>query len=430
MRRDRVQALLLVVLALICGGAAGCSRGWAIVVGVPEVEPAALQTLQAGIPAPLLLDMRGPQEYVAGHIEGAVRVELNELAGYLERAGPPRTTPLVLVCNSGWISVDGAVHAGRQGYSGAASLAGGMERWQALGLPVVTGPGDRPPAALLGPPERHLGMARQLVVFTNGMIIKPIHMLLSLLLILLLWGRRESDLRLFRWALIVFLGGETACALNYLSTDVGEILGLELAHDAGMIALGALLPWGLLRMLDERVLHFSRPGHRCSFRGLCGACGDPDPTICRLARIARWGAVGLAVVALVPLAAPLRPANQVLGVFGDWVGCVSTVHLQAFEFRLFPAVAVVLFLLAALRLRGRREDLERAQPLLFVGLGFMSFSMVRFLLVAAFEHAPGWDWWWEEATELLTVGAMALLLYQFRDTFELRWPWARPGGGQ
>ncbi len=419
------RAASLCALAVLAAATAGCSSGWALVVGAPEVEPSQVQALQAASPRPLILDMRDAQAYEAGHIAGAVRVELSEIAGYLEAAGPPRATPVVLVCTSGWLSVDGAVHAARKGYSGAASLAGGMLRWQQEGLPLQAGPGVRPAAELLAPPRRHLTLARQVVVFTNGLVVKPIHMLLSLLLIILLWRRNEPDLRLFRWALIVFLAGESACALNYLFTDVGEILGLELAHDAGMIALGALLPWGFLRTVDDRVLHFSRPGHRCSFRGLCGACGDPEPAICKLARIARWAALGLALLCFIPLSAPLRPANQVLVVFGDWVGCVSTVHLQVFEFRLFPAVALVLFLMAALRLRGRRADLERAQPVLFVGLGFLSFSMVRFLLVAAYEHSPGWDWWWEEATELLTVGVMALVLYQFRDTFDLRWPWRR-----
>jgi hypothetical protein len=32
---------------------------------------------------------------------------------------------------------------------------------------------------------------------------------------------------------------------------------------------------------------------------------------------------------------------------------------------------------------------------------------------------PGWQWWWEEATELLTVAAVAVLLWEFRCTLGL-----------
>jgi phage shock protein E len=47
------------------------------------ITPKELRDLQENVHAPLVIDVRGPEEYEAGHLPGAVNVPADELAGRL-----------------------------------------------------------------------------------------------------------------------------------------------------------------------------------------------------------------------------------------------------------------------------------------------------------------------------------------------------------
>jgi rhodanese-related sulfurtransferase len=71
-----------------------------------------------------------------GKIAGALHVPLGKLR---ERAGEvDRSRPVVTVCRSGRRSAQATFLLGQAGLRDAANLAGGMLRWNALGLPVET----------------------------------------------------------------------------------------------------------------------------------------------------------------------------------------------------------------------------------------------------------------------------------------------------
>ena len=59
----------------------------------------ALKELSDGTVAPMILDVRQRDEYHAGHIQGALNIELGELQQHLD--GLPRETPVVTVCAAG-----------------------------------------------------------------------------------------------------------------------------------------------------------------------------------------------------------------------------------------------------------------------------------------------------------------------------------------
>lgn len=85
----------------------------------------------------LVVDVREPGEYAAGHVPGAVLLPLGELA----RRGPelPRDTPLLVICRSGARSQQGADTLTGLGFD-AVSVDGGTAGWVREGRPVVTGP--------------------------------------------------------------------------------------------------------------------------------------------------------------------------------------------------------------------------------------------------------------------------------------------------
>jgi rhodanese-related sulfurtransferase len=97
---------------------------------VPETDvPGALEQVQQGA---LLLDVREPFEWQAGHAPGAVHTPL----GSLDPAAVPGTGPVVVICRSGNRSAYATAALLAVGRD-AVNVAGGMQAWSAAGHPVV-----------------------------------------------------------------------------------------------------------------------------------------------------------------------------------------------------------------------------------------------------------------------------------------------------
>ena len=78
-----------------------------------------------------LVDVREPDEWDAGHVDGAHHIPLAELPGRLEEID--RSRPVVLVCRSGRRSAYATRLLHDAGYD-ARNLEGGMQEWVAAGL--------------------------------------------------------------------------------------------------------------------------------------------------------------------------------------------------------------------------------------------------------------------------------------------------------
>ena len=101
---------------------------------VPTVE-------SADVPADAtILDVREDAEWAAGHVEGSTHVPLSEITQRVQDV--PASDPLVVVCRVGSRSAQVTAWLRQQGRE-AVNLAGGLEAWQAAGLPLVT-PDGRP----------------------------------------------------------------------------------------------------------------------------------------------------------------------------------------------------------------------------------------------------------------------------------------------
>ena len=81
-----------------------------------------------------LLDVREPQEWELGHIEGAKWIPMGDLNARWRELDPPRK--LVVVCFSGSRSQYVASMLRQVGYD-AANLEGGMLAWQSEKLPIT-----------------------------------------------------------------------------------------------------------------------------------------------------------------------------------------------------------------------------------------------------------------------------------------------------
>ena len=86
-----------------------------------------------------VVDVRYPNEWKAGHIEGAVHIPGDYVFDRVGELDPTR--PVVTVCRSGSRSAEAATDLASEGFD-VQNLEGGLEAWVAEGLPIWTDEGS------------------------------------------------------------------------------------------------------------------------------------------------------------------------------------------------------------------------------------------------------------------------------------------------
>lgn len=105
-----------------------------------DFETVACKTLEAKQNAGesiFVLDMREPDEFKAGHIEGAVNVPIRTLARNLDKLPKDKATSVAVVCKSGIRAAYATMALKLMGYPNVKDVAGGMLAWEKEGLPVA-----------------------------------------------------------------------------------------------------------------------------------------------------------------------------------------------------------------------------------------------------------------------------------------------------
>lgn len=127
-----INNLVLLVIVLLSGGALVAHTLQRAGKKVTSLQ--ATQMLNQG--KTLMLDVRSEEEFAAGHIKDAKNIPLKALKesrGELEKF---KTQPVITVCARGLQSNKAASFLKKHGFEQASSLLGGLEAWQAQGLPV------------------------------------------------------------------------------------------------------------------------------------------------------------------------------------------------------------------------------------------------------------------------------------------------------
>jgi rhodanese-related sulfurtransferase len=105
-----------------------------------DFETVANKTLNAKLQSGenvIVVDVREPDEFKAGHIEGAVNVPIRTLAQSLNKLPADKATPLAVVCKSGIRAAYGTMALKLLGYSNVKDVLGGMLAWEKDGLPIT-----------------------------------------------------------------------------------------------------------------------------------------------------------------------------------------------------------------------------------------------------------------------------------------------------
>ncbi len=106
---------------------------------MPSVSPSQVE------PDAYLLDVREPDEWVAGHAPDAHHLPMMEVPARMGEI--PTDTEVVVVCRSGGRSGQVVSYLSGQGWDNVRNLDGGMQSWAAAGRRVVSENGQ--PARVL-----------------------------------------------------------------------------------------------------------------------------------------------------------------------------------------------------------------------------------------------------------------------------------------
>ena len=85
----------------------------------------------------VVLDVRETSEYDAGHVLNSQLIPLGKLKERIGELEKHKDKPIVVVCRSGVRSATACAVLGKQGFTQAYNLAGGVLAWQKNNLPLV-----------------------------------------------------------------------------------------------------------------------------------------------------------------------------------------------------------------------------------------------------------------------------------------------------
>jgi rhodanese-related sulfurtransferase len=131
---------LLVLLAALLGATAllaGCSSSTDS-SAVSTVPPSEFVTAMAE-PGTVIVDVRTPGEFAAGHVDGAVNIDVESADFGTQIAALPKETTYAVYCRSGRRSAIAADQMADAGFTSVVNLDGGVADLQTAGASIVAG---------------------------------------------------------------------------------------------------------------------------------------------------------------------------------------------------------------------------------------------------------------------------------------------------
>ncbi len=128
-----VDNWMLILIALSSGG----MLAWPLIrggTGGSLTAQGAVQLINRS--RAVVVDVREPEEFAAGHVTGAKNIPLNQLDAKLASTVKNKTVPLLLVCATGSRAQRAVAMAKKLGYEQAQAIAGGLKSWKDANLPI------------------------------------------------------------------------------------------------------------------------------------------------------------------------------------------------------------------------------------------------------------------------------------------------------
>ena len=254
-------------------------------------------------------------------------------------------------------------------------------------------------------PSRSLSLLEQQAQALAGLAVKPLYMMLSLLVILALIGQKWTAILALQWGQIAFLAGEVFCAINFYVYRHESILS-EYLHSYGMAVAFAFTAFAVLEGLGMRIGNRIRSWIQDEARAWM-----------------KFILPMLVVLCFIPILTTIQPESYAVTIFRFPYSYTRLDVYQFYERRILPVLALIAFVGAYLLLMRRGATFSFSiKMLVCAGIGALGFSFFRVALNAMFADALVWFEFWEEATELMFVGAVVFVLWRYRKILLERTP--------
>lgn len=131
-RRPRPHWLRLAMIA----GALALASACADAASAPDIAADELESRLAAGDAPLVLDVRTPEEFAAGRVPQAVNIPHAELAARVDELGlEGRAREIVVYCESGRRAAEAEAMLRAVGFTDVRHLEGDMRAWRSAERP-------------------------------------------------------------------------------------------------------------------------------------------------------------------------------------------------------------------------------------------------------------------------------------------------------
>ncbi|MFK8183694.1 MAG: rhodanese-like domain-containing protein [Phormidesmis sp.] len=128
-RLCRIGIGLLLCFQLIACGAA---------IATEQISVQALATQIEQNTAPLILDVRSPEEYAEGHIPGAINIEYRDIPNQLDTIRSFNSNEVIVYCERGVRAGVAERTLSDAGFEAVIQLTGSISAWRKADLPLST----------------------------------------------------------------------------------------------------------------------------------------------------------------------------------------------------------------------------------------------------------------------------------------------------
>ena len=116
----------------VCGCACG-NTGSSSDSGMPDGQP-----VKVDLNTVILLDVRSPEEYASGYLQGARNIPHDRIKAEISAIAPDKAAQVILYCRSGRRAKTALETLRAMGYTNVSNYGGLEDAQERLGLPVVT----------------------------------------------------------------------------------------------------------------------------------------------------------------------------------------------------------------------------------------------------------------------------------------------------
>ncbi len=230
----------------------------------------------------------------------------------------------------------------------------------------------------------------QAALIASLVVVKPLYMLLSVAVILMLFDRAAFPARALVWGFTALLSGELICGAVF-SAFGRELIVSEHIHSYGM-------------MLEYFFI-------ACAFFAFVDGRFAPDPK--RVRPLSAFASGMGILTTFLPLSVNPTPGGYQTDLYGFPYLYARFEFNQWVESRFLPIAALVFFALTFFSaLNSMRMSLSNI--FLSAGMSLLAFSIIRLSLGALFVDRLVWFEFWEEMIQLIVISTVAFLLWRIK----------------